>query len=113
MEQLLLPVGAAGLRARRGGRQVGHLLLEEVRVCLRMRMGVHPATQAAVRRLGSLLLLRCRRSYWQIVERRVDCGGSVLYLLLLLLLMLMMVVMMMMLMLSLHAIAMVMIQAGV
>lgn len=104
MEQLLLPVGAAGLRARWRGWQVGHLLLEEMGMRLSMRMCVCPATQATVGRLGSLLLLRCRRSYRQIMERRVDCGsGSVLYLLLLL----------MMLMLSLHNIALVMVQAGV
>lgn len=103
MEQLLLPVRAAGLRAWGRGRQVGRLVLEEVGVSLSVGVCVHPATQAAVRRLGCLLLLRRRRSYRHVMERCVDCG-SVLYLLM------MMVVMMM---LSLHTIAMMMVQAGV
>ena len=103
MEQLLLPVGAAGLRARRRRWQVRHLLLEETWMRLSVRVCVCSAAQAAVGRLGRLLLLRSRGSCRQVVERRVHCGrGSVLYLLL-----------MMMLMLSLHTIAMVMVQARV
>ena len=114
MEQLLLSVWAAWLRAGRRGRQVGHLLLEEMRVRLSVRMRVRSSAQAAVDRLGRLLLLRCRGSHRQLMERCVDSGsGSVLYLLLLLLLMMMMMMMMMMLMLTLHTIAMVMVQAGV
>ena len=121
MEQLLLSVWAAWLRAGRRGRQVGHLLLEEMRVRLSVRMRVCSSTQAAVDRLGRLLLLRRRGGHRQLMERCVDSGsGSVLYLLLLLMMRMMMMKMMLlllllllMLMLSLHTIAMVMVQAGV
>lgn len=81
MEQLLLPVRATRLGVWRGGRQVGRLLLQEVGVRLSVRVRVHPAAQAAVGRLGGLLLLgRRRRRYWHIMERCVDGGGTVLLL---------------------------------
>lgn len=88
MEELLLPVRAAWLRAWRGGRQVRHLLLQEMRMDLSVRLRVHPVGHAVVGRLDSLLLLGSRGSNRQIMKRCVNWrGGIMLYLLLLMMMM--------------------------